>query len=92
MSEARQRAAQEMARRILPGGENFSGTRVHAAGAGDPSAEATAQAEAASAPIASADAGARGIEPEVRKTPGEELAGMIFYGEGVPAEPWRRGL
>ena len=43
-------------------------------------------------PVGSADAGEHGkVEPENRRAPAEHLADILLRGEGVPADPWRRG-
>ena len=81
--EAQQKAGEEMASLIFEK-KAFTGSE-------EATSEVEAPLQAESAPVRSADAGAHGIEPEIPKSPAEQLAGILLYGEGVPLQPWQRG-
>ena len=79
--EARRKASRRLALYIL--GE---------ADAGGSEEDTTAQDEAGTAttsPTPSADAGARGLEPQKRESPAEQLAAILLHNQGVPDDPWR---
>ena len=85
--ETRERASRRLAHFIFEEMDTSGSEEVGPQGLGSKE-DTTAQAEA-TPPVSSADAGAHGMEPEKRQSPAEQLAGILFHGEGDPVEPWR---
>ena len=88
--ETRERASRRLAHFVFEEMDTSGSEEVGPQGLGSKE-DPTAQAETGtiSSPVSSADAGAHGMEPETGASPAEQLAGILFHGEGVPVEPWR---
>ena len=84
----RQKAAAELARLIFGKKAGFTGSEQ---ATGEAGVASQAEAPSSESKVASADAGAHGLEPEIPKSPAEQLAGILLFGEGVPLQPWQRG-